>query len=203
MKLYTSIGPNPKVVRMFLAEKDIAVETVDVDLIGGENRRAAFLEINPMGQLPVLDAGADGCICEITAICEYLEETHPTPALIGTTPAERAEARMWTRRVDLAILEPMANGFRYGEGLKLFQDRIPCIPEASEGLKGVARRNLAWLEHQMGDEAFLCGDRFTLADIMLYSGVSFFGKQGQPLDPSLTRLSAWLKRVADRPSARA
>lgn len=203
MKLYTSIGPNPKIVRMFLAEKGLSVETVDVDLVGGENRDAPFLDINPMGQLPVLDAGKDGRICEVTAICEYLEEVQPAPALVGTTPAERAEARMWARRLDLSILEPMANGFRYGEGLKLFQNRVPCLPEAAEGLKGIARRHLAWLDDQMDGKTFICGDRFTLADIMLFSAVRFFGKQGQPLDPGLTRLAAWVDTVAARPSAKA
>lgn len=203
MKLYTSMGPNPKVVRMFLAEKGVAVETVEVDMAGGENRRQPYLELNPMGQLPVLDAGKDGRISEITAICEYIEEIHPQPALIGTTAAERAETRMWVRRLDLSILEPMGSGFRYGEGLKFFQDRVPCLPEASDGLKAIARHYLAWLDERMDARTFICGERFTLADIMLHAWLRFFGRQGQPLDPTLARLAAWNERIAARPSAKA
>ena len=203
MKLYTSVGPNPKVVRMFLAEKGMETSNIEVDLAGGENRRTPFLDINPMGQLPVLDAGKDGCICEITAICEYLEEIRPEPVLIGSTAAERADTRMWVRRIDLAILEPMANGFRYSEGLELFRNRITCLPEAAEGLKKIAAQNLSWLDRQMDGKTFICGDRFTLADVMLFAALRFFSKKGQPLDASLTRLASWYERVADRPSARA
>lgn len=203
MKLYTSMGPNPKVVRMFLAEKGVAVETVEVDMAGGENRRQPYLELNPMGQIPVLDTGKDGRISEITAICEYIEEIHPQPALIGTTAAERAETRMWVRRLDLSILEPMGSGFRYGEGLKFFQDRVPCLPEASDGLKAIARHYLAWLDERMDARTFICGERFTLADIMLHAWLRFFGRQGQPLDPTLARLAAWNERIAARPSAKA
>ena len=201
MKLYTSVGPNPKVVRMFLDEKQMEVSTIKIDLVGGENRRKPFLDMNPMGQLPVLDAGKDGYICEITAICEYIEEIRPDPARIGLTAAERANTRMWARRIDLAILEPMANGFRYSEGLDMFRDRITCLPEAAAGLKKIARQNLSWLDRQMDGKTFICGDRFTLADIMLFAALRFFGKQGQPLDTGLTQLTGWYQRVAARPSA--
>lgn len=203
MKLYSSIGPNPKIVRVFAAEKGIPLEILPVDILKGENRAEDFLKINPAGQVPVLDAGADGIITETVAICEYLEEIQPKPSLIGTTAAERAETRMWVRRIDLTICEPMGNGFRYAEGLALFKDRMPCIPEAAEGLKAQARHHLKWLNGQMQGRDFLCGDRFTLADIMLHAAVRFFGRQGQPLDPALTQLHDWAERVGARPSAKA
>lgn len=203
MKLYSSIGPNPKIVRMFLAEKSLDAEIVEVDLVGGENRREPFIELNPMGQLPLLEDDAGRRISEVTAICEYLEERQPEPSLIGRTPAERAETRMWVRRIDLNILEPMAGGFRFAEGLQLFQSRIHCLPEAADGLKTIARKNLAWLETQIGEKEYICGDRFSLADIMTYCFVNFFGRQGQPLDPGSTRLQAWFERVKARPSAKA
>src|SRR5690349_23194120 len=104
-------------VRMFMAEKGFAVPKVEVDLRGGENRREPYLSKNPSGQLPALELDDGTVLAEITAICEYLDEKYPGGSLIGTTPEERAETRMWVRRVDLNILEPMANGFRYGEGL--------------------------------------------------------------------------------------
>ena len=138
MKLYNSIGPNPHIVRMFLAEKGIEMPRQTVDLRGGENRQEAHLKRNPMGQMPTLELDDGSFLSEITAICEYLEEKNPQPALIGSTPEQRAECRMWTRRVDLNICEPLANGFRFGEGLKMFETRIPVVPEASPGLKMVA-----------------------------------------------------------------
>jgi glutathione S-transferase len=100
MKLYNSIGPNPRVVRMFAAEKGLQIPLVEVDLMGAENRREPYLQKNVAGQLPALEMDDGRCITEITPICEYLEDTHPASPLIGSTSEERAETRQWTRRVD-------------------------------------------------------------------------------------------------------
>ena len=117
--LYDSIGPNPRVVRIFMAERGIELPKTTVDLRGGENRQPPYLAKNPVGQMPCLELDDGSVIAEITAICEYLDEVTPGASLIGTTPLERAETRMWTRRIDLNIVEPMLNGFRFAEGLKL------------------------------------------------------------------------------------
>jgi glutathione S-transferase len=140
MKLYDSIGPNPRIVRMFMAEKGIELPKQTVDLRGGENRQPEHLKRNPHGQMPTLELDDGGYLSEITAICEYLEEKNPKPPMIGATPEQRAECRMWTRRVDLNICEPLANGYRFGEALKFFEKRIPCAPEASPGLKMIRQR---------------------------------------------------------------
>ena len=152
MKLYDSVGPNPRIVRMFMAEKDISIPKQTVDLRAGENRQAEHLKRNPHGQLPTLELDDGSYLSEITAICEYLEEEKPAPALIGSTPEQRAECRMWTRRIDLNICEPLANGFRFGEGLKFFQNRIPCAPEASPGLKMIAANRLAMAQRTDGGQ---------------------------------------------------
>jgi len=149
MKLYNSIGPNPHVVRMFIAEKGLDIPKVQVDLMAGENRRDPYLQKNSAGQLPALELDNGHCVTEITAICEYLEELDPHPPLIGTTPEQRAECRKWTRRIDLNICEPMANGFRFGEGLPLFKSRIVTVPEASDGLKRIAQDRLKWLNAEL------------------------------------------------------
>src|ERR1700694_412636 len=162
MKLYDSIGPNPRVVRMFMAEKGIEMPKQTVDLRGGENRQAEHLKRNPHGQMPALELDDGGYLSEITAICEYLEEKNPTPPMIGATPEQRAESRMWTWRVDLNICEPLANGYRFGEALKFFQNRIPCAPEASPGLKMIAANRLQWLNGQIAGKAFLCARRLLL-----------------------------------------
>jgi glutathione S-transferase len=129
MKLHTSVGPNPRVVKMFLAEKGLAVDLVTVDLRGGENRQAPYnTTVNRAGQTPALELDNGDFVTEITAICEYLEERQPAPPLIGTTAEERAATRMWTRRADLKVCEPMANGFRFAEGLPLFESRMRCLP---------------------------------------------------------------------------
>jgi glutathione S-transferase len=201
VKLYNSIGPNPHVVRMFAAEKGIELPLVQVDLVGAENRQAAYLERNPAGQLPCLELDDGSHIAEVTAICEYLEEQHPQNSLIGRDAEERAQTRMWTRRVDLNICEPLANGFRFGEGLALFRDRIVTVPEAAEGLKRIAQDRLQWLDRQMHDKKYICGDRFSFADILLFCFLSFGANVGQKVDPSLANVNAWFERVKARPSA--
>jgi glutathione S-transferase len=203
MKFYNSIGPNPHVVRMFMAEKGLKIPSVEIDLMKGENRKEPYLNVNPHGQMPALELDDGSHISEITAICEYLEDTHPTPALIGSNAKERAECRMWTRRVDLNVCEPLANGFRFSQGLPLFKDRIVTVPEAADGLKTIARDRLKWIDAQVTDREYLCGGRFTLADILLYCFLDFGKQVGQPLDPENKNLSAWFERVKARPSAKA
>ncbi len=203
MKLHTSIGPNPRVVKMFLAEKALNIPLVAVDLMGGENRRAPYTAaVNPAGQTPALELDDGSTITEITAICEYIDERHPEPPLIGATAEERAATRMWTRRVDLKVCEPMANGFRYAEGLRLFESRMRVLPEAAPGLKAVARDGLEWLEGHF-EGPWIAGGRFTLADVLLFAFLDFGATVGQPLDPALGKLTAWFERVKARPSAAA
>jgi glutathione S-transferase len=203
VKLHNSIGPNPRVVRLFLAEKGVSIPLVTVDLIGAENRREPYLSKNPSGQLPCLELDDGTFLSEITAICEYVEERHPKPALIGSTPEERANTRMWVRRIDLNIVEPMANGFRYAEGLALFKNRMRTIPQAADDLKAIAREKLAWLDGQIAGRDFIAGKNFTLADILLFAFLDFGATVGQGIDPALKNLSAWRDRVAARPSVEA
>lgn len=205
MKFYDSIGPNPHVVRMFMTEKGIRIPTQTIDLEGGENRQPEHLKRNPSGQTPTLELDDGSYLSEIIAICEYLEEKHPAPAMIGTTAEERAECRMWTRRIDLNICEPMINGYRFGEAQEFFEKRIVTVPEAAPGLKRMAANRLQWLDGQMAGKQYLCGSRFTLADILLYCWISFGGEADvcQPLDPANTNIAAWFARVGQRPSAKA
>ena len=204
MKLYTSIGPNPRVVNMFLAEKGMEVPTQQVDLMGGENRGEEYTKnVNAAGQSPALQLDDGQVVAEITAICEYLEEQQPEPALIGGNAAERAETRMWTRRVDLNICEPMANGFRFSQGLPLFESRMRCLPDAAEGLKACAQDKLTWLDELMDGREFLAGDRFTLADIHLYCFLHFGASVGQPLNEENQNIRSWFERIDARESAKA
>jgi glutathione S-transferase len=203
MKFYNSIGPNPRVVKMFMAEKGIDIPRVQVDLMAGENRQDGHLARNPQGQTPTLELDNGVFLAEILPICEYLEEIHPNPPLIGSTPEERAVTRMWARRIDLAIIEPLTNGFRFAEGLALFQNRVHCIPQAADDLKAIAREKLTWLDGLVAGRQYIAGDRFTLADIHLWVFLDFAAQVGQALDPANKNLTAWMARVGERASVKA
>lgn len=204
MKFYNSVGPNPHMVRMFMAEKGFDVPRVEVDLRGGENRREAYLKVNPAGQCPALELDDGTVLAEITAICEYIDEIKKdTPSLIGDTPEERANTRMWVRRIDLNILEPLANGFRFSEGLKLFESRIRVIPHAAADLKLLAQEKLRWLDGLIAGREFVCGSRLTLADVLLFVFLDFAKTVGQPLDPANANVAALYERMKARPSAAA
>lgn len=203
MKLYNSIGPNPHVVRMFMAERGISISSEMIDLPGGENRREDYLKLNPAGQTPALILDDGSVISEILAICEYLDETQPGDRLLGATPEARAQSRRWTRWVDLNVCEPMGNGFRFSEGLPMFKDRVHCVPEAAPGLKAIAQNRLAWLDARLADQDYVGGDSFGMADILLFCFQAFGNAVGQPLNPEFKNLGAWFARVGARPSAAA
>jgi glutathione S-transferase len=203
MLLYNSFGPNPRAMRIFLAEKGITIPIKDVDLMKGENRQAPYIDRNPGGQLPALELDNGKCIGETVAIWEYLEEKHPNSPLIGATAEERAETRQWQRRVEQNITENLYNGFRFCEGLPLFKNRLPCEPEAGPGLKRIAQARLKWLDGLIAGRDFIVPNRFTIADIILYAALDFGTGIGQKVDPSLANVIAWFNRIDSRPSAKA
>jgi glutathione S-transferase len=204
MLMYDSVGPNPRVVRIFAAERGIELNRTKVDLRGGENRQPAFMAKNPSGQLPALELDNGMILAEITAICEYLDEIGPKgKTLIGATPEERAETRMWVRRIDLNILEPLANGFRFAEGLKLFEPRIRTIPHAAADFKTLAQEKLTWLNGLMDGREFVCGNRLTLADILLYVFLEFGATVGQAINPANTNLVRMVEAMKARASSAA
>jgi glutathione S-transferase len=203
MKLLNSFGPNPRMVRMFLLEKNITLPFENVDIIAGESRKSPYLEKNPVGQTPSLQLDDGRVIAETVVICEYLEEQHPTPALIGTNALERAEARMALRRMELNATEYLYNGFRFGAGLELFKDRVRCLPDAAEGLNAKGADGLKLADSLLKGQTFLCGNRLTIGDLVLYCCVDFCASAGFKVSPDLTNLHAWLERMNGRPSATA
>lgn len=203
MLLYNSFGPNPRATRMFLLEKTLTIPQREMDIQQGENRQADYLMVNPAGQLPALTLDDGRVIAETVAIWEYLDEKHPKPPLIGSTPEERAETRMWQRRVELNITENLYVGFRFGEGIEMFKSRMMVRPEASPGLKAIAQDRMAWLDKQIAGRDYIVPNRFTIADIILYCATDFGASVGQVIPSSLGNLTAWFKRIDSRPSARA
>lgn len=195
MKLYTSIGPNPAVVTLFLAAKGMTVPTETIDIVAGENRRPDFLCKNPFGGTPLLELDDGTCLSESIAICEYLEEVQPAPPLIGATAAVRAVTRMWVRRIDLGYVQPMVTGFRSAEGLRMFENRMRCVPEGASTMKAVAVDGLALLDQRLATNPYVCGGQFTLADLLLQAFVDFGATVGQPLDPALANIAEWRARL--------
>ena len=202
MKFYNSIGPNPKLVRVFAAEKGFELPNVqEVDIMAGENRQADYRAKNPGAQMPALELDDGQVIAETIAICELIEELKPEPALIGTTAPERAETRMWVRRVEWKIIEPLTAGFRNAEGSALFKDRMRLMPEAADWQKACAQDGLAWLDEQIAGRNSIVPGRFSLADVVLFAFTDFGAQVGQPIDSELKNLTVWFEKAKQRPSA--
>ena len=159
--------------------------------------------LNPLDKVPTLVTDDGQVIFASQAICEYLEECHPAPALIGTSAEERAMTRMWTRRIDLYIVEPMLTGFRSAEGQGLFKSRMRLIPQAAADLKALAQEKIAWLDGLIAGRDFIAGDSLTLADILLYCTLDFGATVGQPFSADNANIAAWFARVNGRSSAEA
>ncbi|CBL45695.1 Glutathione S-transferase [gamma proteobacterium HdN1] len=201
MLLYDAISPAPRCLRMFILEKNLTIPAQTIDVMTGENRQEGYLALNPAGQTPALRCENGQILSEAVAIAEYLEELYPQPSLIGTTAQERAETRMWWRRVELNITEFIHNAFHYAEGLARFENRIPVLPEAAEGLKRVAQDRLTWLDQMFGEGPWLCGARFSAADIWLYVWLDFGRSVNQAFDPTLPKIGPWFERMDARASA--
>lgn len=204
MKLYSSIGPNPHVVRMFAAEKGIALDIEEVDIIAGVNRQHPYLSINPHGTTPALLLDNGEAVTEVLAACEYLEEIAPEPSLIGTTPEERVRIRAWVRKIDLGFVLPLTLGFRGAEGRAMFAPRMRVVSEtAAPELKAIAFDMVDFIERHCADQPYVVGEGYSLADILLFCFVEFGKAVG--IDPVDDRpwLAAWHARVAARPAASA
>ena len=200
VRLFDSFGIAPRMVRFFLLEKAIDIPRYEIDLLLGENRDEDFLKLNPSGQTPALELDDGTILAEAPAICEYVEEACPEPPLIGATPVQRAVNRMWWRRVELNICQPMIMGFYFGEGLELFRTRTRCLPQAADGMKERARDGMRWLNVLFTDE-WIAGSQFTVADICLYGYLEELADKGQPIPDDCTRLRRWLDATSQRPAA--
>ena len=131
MKLLNSFGPNPRLVRMFLAEKGMSLDSEDLDLMGGDNRAEPYLKKNPGGQMPALELDDGSVIAETVTICEYLEERQPEPVLIGNTPESRANPRMWVRHGKCEYPRQLSGGrTRCSAPRWPFSGRRPAAPPA-------------------------------------------------------------------------
>ena len=202
MKIYDSkAAPNPRRVRIFVAEKGIEVPFEEIDIVNAVNRQADFRKKNPMGTIPVLELDDGTCIAESAAICRYFEEMHPKPSLLGVDGKDRAVVAMWDRRMEFEILLPMADAFRQQHAF--FKGRIEQCPEYAEVAKRRAIQNLAWLDEVLADRKFIAGDRYTTADITALCGIDFGRVSKISMQPDQKNLARWHETVSARPSAKA
>ncbi len=196
------MAPNSRRVRIFLAEKGLNVPVQAVALAQGEQHEPEFLAKNPMAQVPVLELDDGSCLAESAAICEYIEDLHPQPPLIGETAAQRAETHMWDRRVELGFFDHVLGTFRHTS--PYFHKKMRQVPEYAECCREAGWKRLAWLDGHFADNTYLAGDRLTVADITLLCAVDFATVIGEGYDeqefPNLTR---WHADMTARPSSQA
>jgi glutathione S-transferase len=202
MKIYDSkTAPNPRRVRVFLAEKGIDVPYEQIDIGKAENRSDEFRRKNPMGVLPVLELEDGTCIAESVAICRFFEETQPEPPLMGTDARDRALVEMWQRRMELEVFNSITQVFRNTH--PFFQGRIPQVAEFGEVCRKAAENRLAWLDEVLANRPFVAGDRYTIADITALCGIDFGRVTNIRIHPEQKNLARWHAEVSMRPSAKA
>ena len=209
MKLYDcQTAPSPRRVRMFLAEKGVEVEQVEVDLSAGEQFSAEFREINPDCVVPVLELDDGTRITEVTAICHYLDEKFPEPPLLGTTPQQRAQSIEWNAKVEQQGLMAAADLFRNtAKGLRgralPGPDGYEQIPELAERGRQRVVAFLQRLDRQLQRCQFVAGGQFTIADMTAMVLVDFAAWSRIELPAGADALKLWYEAVSARPSARA
>ncbi|WP_340691802.1 glutathione S-transferase family protein [Hyphomonas sp.] len=195
-------GPNPRRVRIFLAEKGIAVSMETVDIMTRRNRQPDFLEKNPTGGIPILELDDGTCISESVAICRYFEELHPEPPLFGTGAKERAIIEMWLRRVELNLMVPI--GMVWVHGHPLTAKLIRQIPEAAAQNRVRTAMGYKLLNDQLAENEFIAGDAYSVVDAVALATYDFgAGLVGVPPADGLTHLARWHAAVSARPSATA
>jgi glutathione S-transferase len=203
MKLYGAAmpAPNPRRVRIFLAEKGVELPEIHLNLLEAEHKSPEHRARNPLGQVPSLELDDGTVISETVSICRYLDAEHPQPPMFGTTAKEAALVDMWIRRVEFVLMQPVGNYWRHAHPrtaalLTQFKD----FGQSNVERYADAQR---WFDRELETGDFIAGETFGMADICALTTVDFATWIGLPLDPANARLIAWRERIAARPSAAA
>ena len=184
MKIYDFVGaPNPKKLRVYLAEKGITIPAVSVNIVTGENRAPEFLKRNPLGGLPVMELDDGSHLTESLSIMEYLEELHPTPPMIGTTPRERARVRELERIAELGVLNAIAVYFQNSH--PFMAGRLKQSADTAENAKARLATTLKVVDDAIGNKPFVAGQRPTIADCTLFAAIEFAEFAQAPVDGSV------------------
>jgi glutathione S-transferase len=200
--LETRLAPNPRRVRIFLAEKGIDVTFEQVDLMKGDLKTDAFTKLNKLQRVPVLVLDDGTSICESIAICRYFEELQPSPALFGTGPLGRAQVEMWQRRMELGLLSAVASAFRHLHPAMATLE-VPQVAAWGEANKPRALEMLQLLNDQLGANRYVAGDAYSVADITAMVAIDFMKPARVARPEGLANLDRWYGEVSARPSAKA
>lgn len=203
MKLYGAPmpAPNPRRVRIFLAEKGVDLPETPVDMMKREHKSDEHKARNSLGQVPTLELDDGTCISETVAICRYFDEVQPDPPLFGRTPVEKANVDMWIRRVEFQVMSPVGMYWRHAHP---FTARLLTqFKDFGESNKALYVGAQTWLDRELADKPFVAGETYTMADICLLSTVDFATWIGLPMEAEFANLKAWHDRVTARPSASA
>lgn len=194
-------GMHPRRVRIFVAEKGLFIERREVDAAGGANASPSFLQLNPLGKLPVLELDDGSTITESLAICRYLEALNPDRPLFGRTPREAAHIEMWTLRMDHELSQPIALAFVHSG--EFYRGRVEQVPEVANWSRGRALQTMAWLDRELAARRYIAGDSYSMADIVAQCACVLGKAIGMRIPADLPHLSRWFADVSARPTARA
>lgn len=203
MKLFDGgRAPNPRRVRVFLAEKGLTVPLVPVDMGALEHRGGQVAERNPLRRLPVLELDDGTIITESIAICRYFEELHPEPALFGKGALGKAKVEMWQRRLELNLMSSVTAAFRHiHPAMKEWE--VPQIPEWGEANKPKAIEFLHLLDDELAEREFAAGDAYSVADITGMIAIDFMKPARIKVPEECTNVLRWYAALTSRPSATA
>jgi glutathione S-transferase len=203
MKLYDGgRAPNPRRVKVFLAEKGITVPTEQVDLGKLAHKSPAYTAINPLQRVPALELDDGTIISESIAICRYFEALHPEPPLFGTGPKEAAVVEMWERRIEFHLLGPISHIFRNSHPA-MKEMEVPQVPAWAEANKPRIQEFIRLLDTELKHRPFIAGDAFSVADITGFVAMDFMKPAKLAVPEELTNLKRWHADVSARPSAAA
>ena len=195
-------APNPRRVRVFLAEKEVVYDKIEVLIATSAHQTAEFKIKNPLALLPVLELADGRVLRESMAICRYLEELHPEPNLFGADPWERAQIEQWNRHAELELLIPISVVFRNTHAFWI--GKIRQAPDAAAITREQLAARFDWLESELAARPFLAGERFTVADITALCAIDFGRVCDVRIQPAThPQLAAWHARVSERPSTKA
>jgi glutathione S-transferase len=195
-------APNPRRVRIFLAEKGISVTFEEVDLMAGVLRTPEYTALNPMQRVPILILDDGTVICESVAICRYFEELEPYPALFGEGAVGCAKVEMWNRRVEFGLFAAVAAVFRHLHP-KMSHLEVPQVAAWGEANKAKVAEMLALLDAVLADRPFIAGSEYSIADITALVAVDFMKPARLDMPAGLDNVARWHKEVSGRPSAAA
>ncbi len=199
MKIYeTRIAPNPRRVRIFLAEKGLEIPFEEIDIMKLDCKTEEFTAKNPMQRVPVLELDDGTTISESVAVCRYFEETNPEPPLFGTNPVERAQVEMWNRRSDFNLLFPIASAFRHTHPA-MAELEVPQVAEWGEANQSKIDAALALYDDELKSREFIAGDCYSIADITAICAIDFMRVLGRKLEDQ-TNLIRWREAMKARPS---